>query len=108
MRLRKINTILSGVAFVLLLILIAPYIRERAGMAYSDVSKLRPSCVYADLDDEKNINPDICCREIQKQLECVREEDAISCSIKEYYRYIINFEQYEYCNRLGYELPSIR
>ena len=108
MRLRKINAILSLVAFVLLLILIAPYTRERAGMAYSDVSKLRPSCVYAGLDDEKNINPDICCREIQKQLVCVRDEDAISCSIKEYYRYVINFEQYDYCSRLGYELPSIR
>jgi len=107
MRLRKINVWLSAAAFILLLILIAPYIRERAGMAYSDVSKLSPSCAYISMDDKKDINQDICCREIQKQLECIRMDDGITCSIKRDYRYSLNFDQYDYCNRLGYELPQI-
>lgn len=107
MELRKINIGLSIAAFILLLILIAPYVRERAGMAYSDVSQLSPSCAYISIDDKKDINPDICCREIQKQLECIRKDNGISCSIKEDYRYSLNFDQYDYCNRLGYELPQI-
>jgi len=107
MKLRKINIGLSVVAFILLLILVAPYIRERAGMAYSDVSKLSPSCAYISPENKKDINPDICCREIQKQLKCIRKQSAISCSIKEDFRYEINFDQYDYCNRLGYELPQI-
>jgi len=96
--------VLTIVAATLLLIFIFPHAKERAGMAYADVTKLNPTCVY---NNNHDINPDMCCRELQKQLHCEKEKNGINCQTTEKYRYGINHDQYDYCNRIGYDLPPI-
>ena len=109
MQLKKVNLILGMVILILLLVFFAPSLRKaQVGLAYSAVTKLQPECTYQNRADELfPLNPDRCCRELMKQLECIPKDNLLSCSIALKDAYLINQDQYDYCSSIGYDTPII-
>lgn len=106
MKLKELNLVLTLIALFLLLVLIFPSLKKQTGRAYDSMIELNPSCEFDYMGSKNPLPPGICCRELQKTIQCI-QETKIKCYNDISKQYTLNKDQHSYCLRNGYEIPKI-